>query len=119
MLDPIHNEGIRLSTGAFRTSPTNSILCHAGELPLDVLREKELLNYGIKRKSTPNHIGFINFFNNKSTNRTISIKNPLPSIHNISHYFTSFRQKLVYSQQKPKPFMKQSYLQRRSHQTTS
>jgi len=57
ILDPIHNEGIRLSTGAFRTSPTVSILCNAGELPLNLLREKDLLNYGIKRKNTPNHIG--------------------------------------------------------------
>jgi hypothetical protein len=47
------NEGIRLSTGAFRTSPTNSILCYTEELPLNLLREKELLNYGIKRKTLP------------------------------------------------------------------
>jgi len=39
-LDPIHNEGIRLSTGAFRTSPTVSILCFSSELPLNLLREK-------------------------------------------------------------------------------
>lgn len=82
-LDPIHNEGIRLSIGAFRTSPIDSILCYAGELPLNLLREKELLNYGIKRKSTPNHIGHNNFFNDKTTNLIFSIKNPVLSIQDI------------------------------------
>lgn len=80
-LHTIHR--IRLSTGAFRTSPTVSILCCAGKLPLNLLREKDLLNYGIKIKSTPNHIGYNNFFNNQITNTMISIKNPIPSLHDI------------------------------------
>lgn len=29
ILDPLHNEGIRISIGAFRTSPIDSILCFA------------------------------------------------------------------------------------------
>lgn len=33
-LDPVHNQGIRLATGALRTSPIDSIICNSGELPL-------------------------------------------------------------------------------------
>jgi hypothetical protein len=83
ILDPIHNEGIRLSIEAFRTSPTDSILYYAGELPLNLLKEKYLLYYGIKSKSTPDHIGYNNIFNKKPSNKTISIKNSTPSIHDI------------------------------------
>lgn len=33
ILDPIHNEGIRIAIGAFRTSPIDSILCYFGNFP--------------------------------------------------------------------------------------
>ena len=39
-LDSIHHEGIRLTTGAFRSSPANSLCVEAGEPPLDLEREK-------------------------------------------------------------------------------
>lgn len=58
-LDPIHREGIHLSIGAFRTSPTESILCYVGEIPLQLIRDKITLLHCIKRKTTPNHIGQI------------------------------------------------------------
>ena len=34
MLDPVHNLGIRLASGAFRSSPVQSLIVEAGELPL-------------------------------------------------------------------------------------
>jgi len=34
-INPIHNQGVRLITGDFRTTQVNSILCNAGELPLE------------------------------------------------------------------------------------
>ncbi|KAF0707103.1 RNase H domain-containing protein, partial [Aphis craccivora] len=37
-INPVHNQGIRLATGAFMTSPVDSILCNAAELPLDLRR---------------------------------------------------------------------------------
>lgn len=70
ILDPIHNEEIRILIGAFRTSPADSILCYAGTLPLKFLREKDILNYCIKRKSTSNHIGYKHFFSYNNTNLT-------------------------------------------------
>jgi hypothetical protein len=75
-LDPIHTEGIRLSIGAFRTSPTDSILCYAGELPFNLLKEKDLLYYGIKRNRTPDHIGYNNIFNKKTLKQNNFNKEP-------------------------------------------
>ena len=34
MLDPVHHLGIRLATGAFRSSPVQSLIVESGELPL-------------------------------------------------------------------------------------
>lgn len=62
ILIPIHNQGIRLATGAFRTSPTASIMCNAGELPLEFRRIKETLKFVTK------------FSNNKTL---IPIRRPL------------------------------------------
>ena len=38
-IEPIHNEGIRRVTGAFRSSPVDSLLAESGEPPLDLHRE--------------------------------------------------------------------------------
>ena len=38
LLDSVHHAGVRMSTGVFRSSPIPSLLCDAGELPLDVRR---------------------------------------------------------------------------------
>lgn len=56
IIDPIHNEGIRLSIGAFRTSPVPSILCIAGEPPLQIRRNKEVLKYAAKKKNLEHHM---------------------------------------------------------------
>lgn len=56
MTDPIHNEGIRLSIDAFRTSPVNSILCIASEPLSHIRRNKEILIYILKKKFIQHHI---------------------------------------------------------------
>ncbi|CAI6342733.1 unnamed protein product [Macrosiphum euphorbiae] len=55
-IDPVHNEGVRLSIGAFRTSPVSSILCIAGEPPLQIRRNKEILKYVAKKKNLEYHM---------------------------------------------------------------
>ena len=45
MLNSVHHSGIRLCTGAFRTSPVNSLLVEAGEPPLSVRRIVLCCNY--------------------------------------------------------------------------
>jgi hypothetical protein len=42
-LDPIHNQGIRLGTGAFRISPVVNILCNTGEPPLQIIRNINMI----------------------------------------------------------------------------
>lgn len=60
ILDPIHNQGITLAIGAFRTSPVDSILCNAGELPLQIIHNINTTKYMIKTSHLSNHISAYN-----------------------------------------------------------
>ena len=55
MLDPIHNQRLRLCLGAFRTSPVESLYADAHEPSLVARRSKLSLQYATKIKSLPNH----------------------------------------------------------------
>ena len=52
-LDPVHNQGLRLSLGAFRSSPVESLFVEANELPLEIRRDKLALQYVLKLKANP------------------------------------------------------------------
>ena len=53
ILDSIHNEGLRLVLGAFRTSPVNSLYVEANEPSLYTRRQKLALQYILKLKCNP------------------------------------------------------------------
>ena len=55
MLDPVHNLGIRLSTGAFKSSPVMSLYADSGELPLYLRREEIGLRYLFRLQASPNN----------------------------------------------------------------
>ena len=55
MLDPIHNQGLRLALGAFRTSPVASLYVEADEPSLFSRREKLSLQYGIRLAANPSN----------------------------------------------------------------
>ena len=55
MLDPIHNEGLRLCLGTFRTSPAPSLYVEANEAPLSLRRQKLTLQYALKLHSNPSN----------------------------------------------------------------
>ena len=55
MLDPIHNKGLRLALGAFRTSPVASIHVEADEPSLYLPRENLSLQYAIRLADNPSH----------------------------------------------------------------
>ena len=57
-LDPVHNQGLRLSLGAFRSSPVDSLYVEAHELQLEIRREKLALQYILKLKATPGNPGY-------------------------------------------------------------
>ena len=56
LLDPVHNSGLRIALGAFRTSPVESLYTEAGESPLELRRLKLSLNYVCKLKSAPDNL---------------------------------------------------------------
>ena len=54
-IDPIHNQGLRLCLGAFRTSPMESLYVEANEESLYKRRERLSIQYALKLKSIPYH----------------------------------------------------------------
>ena len=52
-LDPVHNQGLRLCLGAFRSSPVESLYVEAHELPLKKSQRKLALQYTLKLKANP------------------------------------------------------------------
>ena len=54
-LDVVHNAGLRICSGAYRTSPVESIYVDTHELPLDLRREELGLRYLMKLKGSPSN----------------------------------------------------------------
>ena len=83
VLDPIANQGLRLCSGAFRTSPIESLQVETGEPSLETRRLKLSLQYYMKMKANPENPAYscvVNpeykrLFNNKpGTIPTLSIR---------------------------------------------
>ena len=62
MLDPIHNQGLRLCLGAFRTSPVASLYAEANEPSLNDRRDKLALQYIFKVKSNKDNPAYDSIF---------------------------------------------------------
>ena len=65
MLDVVHNQGLRLALGAFRTSPVEILLVEANEPSLYVRREKLTLQYITKNKAKQQNPAYDVIFNPK------------------------------------------------------
>ena len=52
-LKPVQNEAIRISTGAFRSSPIESLHVISGSLPMEKSREIKILNYALRVLACP------------------------------------------------------------------
>lgn len=61
-IDAIHNMGIRIASGAFKTSPVSSLLCEASEPPLDLRRKQFTLKYTIKLSTNPKNPTYPHIF---------------------------------------------------------
>ena len=68
MLDPIHNRGLRLWLGAFRTSPVEPLYVDAHEPNLGARHTKISLQYATKIKSLSNHPAHNAVFDNTHIN---------------------------------------------------
>ncbi|GFT64107.1 probable RNA-directed DNA polymerase from transposon X-element [Trichonephila clavipes] len=54
-LDPVHHMALRICSGAYRTSPVQSLYVNCRQLPLDLRRRKLSLAYYFKILSVPSH----------------------------------------------------------------
>ena len=57
-LDTVHHTSLRIATGAFRTSPTSSLLVEAHEPPLLLRRAILGMRYALKLRQFPEHPAF-------------------------------------------------------------
>ena len=67
-LDPVHNQGLCLSLGAFRSSPVESLYVETpepAEPPLEIRREKLALQYTMKLRTNPGNPAHDIVFNPK------------------------------------------------------
>ena len=55
-LDPVHHLGLRLATGAFRSSPTSSLIVDSGDMPLCHRFNISIMRRAIKIKEGPSPI---------------------------------------------------------------
>ena len=67
MLDTVHNQGLRLALGAFRTSPVSSLNVEADEPSLWLRREKLSLQYAIRLAANPSNHNFRNIMKENLT----------------------------------------------------
>lgn len=69
ILDTVHCTGLRLITGAFRTSPLSSLCCETSISPLKHRRERFLLSYAVKIWAQPSHPNYELIFNEEQRER--------------------------------------------------
>ena len=87
-LDVIHNQGLRLALGAFKSSPVESLYVEANEKPLHERRLELAMKYGLKIKGNPQNPAYNSVFNlqyqNKytSSGRTNSLAIDLSTLFN-------------------------------------
>ena len=65
ILDSIHNAGLRLASGAFKSSPIPSLLVDAAEQPLEIYRQSLLVRYWHRIQRLPNSLACKVVLNNK------------------------------------------------------
>ena len=66
-LDTIHDQGLRLALGAFRTSPISSLYAEANEPSLFLRREKLSLQYALRLAANPSNPAFNTTFSPQFT----------------------------------------------------
>lgn len=75
-IDPIQNTAIRLATGAYRTSPTESLEIESSQMPLHYRRRLLTLNYLSNLATNPSVPAFDQIF--LKLNNTMCVKNHSP-----------------------------------------
>ena len=78
LLDPIHHAGLRLSTGAFRTSPVQSLYAEANEPPLGIRRIQLAMQYCIRLSDQTNNLAYECVFSDRLSELYNSRKSTIP-----------------------------------------
>lgn len=86
-LDPILNTSLRIVTGAYRTSPTLSILSEAKAMPLSYRRKENTMKYAVRLLAAPKNQAH-NLIQ-KTTNK--NIKNHPPIYHRAREHFNELK----------------------------
>lgn len=55
-LNTVLNDGLRIATGAFKSSPIDSLLCESGKLPLQHRQKLHIISFYVKIAHNPDHI---------------------------------------------------------------
>lgn len=96
-INTIQNTAIKMATGAFHTSPTISLHCESGEIPLDQRRNLLSLSYIYNLAQNPNNPPFNQFFTRKRNqiklNNETDIQKHITNIHETLHLPTLKPQK--------------------------
>ena len=82
-LNAVHHGGIRIATGAFRSSPIPSLLVDAGELPLDLIRKTSMIKYWFRIQRLPGSLSFNSVFKSDSTLYEKYVSYPKPFSYRI------------------------------------
>ena len=65
-LDPVHNEALRICTGAFKSSPVQSLYAESGEPPLSLHREYMNLIYYTRLQRNPRSPSYVTVMDSRS-----------------------------------------------------
>ncbi|XP_076620013.1 uncharacterized protein LOC143341179 [Colletes latitarsis] len=86
-LDPVHNNALRITVGAFRSSPINGILNEVSEPPLQIRRKYLSTKFAVRIAAHPQNPVFHNVFRNNNLNHLHQRKRtPHPLCYRISNY---------------------------------
>ena len=79
ILNPIHNQGLRLSLGAFRTSPVESLYVEANEPSLSDRRDKLSLQYALNVISRPDNPAYISIIEPGFRDKFLTTPSAIPT----------------------------------------
>ena len=88
ILDRVHNEGLRICIGAFRSSPTESLYVEANEAPLEHRRQQLSLQYALKLKANPTNPAYDCIYPAEEMDQDADIEFTIKERHNSTPTIT-------------------------------
>lgn len=108
-LEQIQLTAIRVATGAFKTSPKDSVLCDASVMPLKLKFELQTIRYRTKMKYLTNHLNHEIFVDNEYSSRpTITRPTRIRNLELMEKHNLTFNETLqkTYQKAQTSPWLK-------------